>query len=431
MEKSGSKESEKGNCPHLVNVLKGFERFEFYFFLYFLSFSLTSRLNSEYINSLAIADFYKSKATNLTFTDDKGQPVPINPEDVVIDTCAHLTSRDDVEERMLRVHAHIAYYEMLTEVAFLIPSILVTIVFGIVSDFRGKRKIALTTGCVSTTIYSLVLIWHYYKGGTLTSLVGTAVISGCFGYRTAAIIALIAYVADVTERVNRFQVMGISVMLMKLAFAITDGPVSYWIHRDGFQEVIWTTFAVNYFVFKLTIHIMQESQSKHTEYRSSNLWLFLHWFSQMTTKDDDTQQSMIRAIFHKHFNLILAGFCSITFILKSVARQLNYFGLSQYSCAKPAFQGMFLDINVTSLLSTAMNFAAFLGSFCIVLILIKHKREIPYGLVGLVLTAGGLLFLPFADSTLLFLLGNVSFMSSVSWHLSATKKPPKAFTIHV
>ena len=61
------------------------------------------------------------------------------------------------------------------------------------------------------------------------------------------------------------------------------------------------------------------------------------------------------------------------------------------------------------MLSTALDLGGFLGCLCIVLILTvyRSKREIPFGLVALALTAAGLIYLPFADTVLKFSFGKI------------------------
>ena len=142
-------------------------RFELYFFSYFIGFALTYRLHTNYVASLTLAEIYRGKRsqTNLTFYDEDHHLQAIQPKDLVKTLCDEYESRETAEDKIQGIFRNINYNHMVVDAAFIIPSVIVTVLFGVVSDYVGKRRFLLVMGSGSITLYSVLVIFHYYLEG--------------------------------------------------------------------------------------------------------------------------------------------------------------------------------------------------------------------------------------------------------------------------
>lgn len=376
------------------------ERFEVYFFLYFIGYVLVWRLNYEYISAKYIHSLNVNGELQQDFntSDSSGLVVPITATDLgsvycngsettalALDT-TKITMKG-IERETLKVYA-----------ALLIPSITVTFIYGIISDFTGKRKFMMSLSSFSNAIYALIIVLDFYIGEEIgqKNLIIGAFIAGCFGNWAATTVALTTYVADVTKPEERFLRMGIVILIMKLVYAACEGPLVYWIKTTGFQQPIWFTFAATGLACSIQIQIMDESQPMNRDYKDFNLGNFYYWL--FTTK--------FKAVFDKYFFFLVISYSFLVFITEGYYMRLSYATYSLIVCGNYNLPFGYMHYIAWNLI----------GSIGMILVLIPVFRKIPetlLAIIGMASIAAGLIFLPFCKEEWMYYTGNINYLNLV------------------
>ena len=378
------------------------ERFEVYFFLYYIGYVLVWRLNTEYItakyiHSMTIDDNGEKLDPqpydfNLSTTDVTGYVIPRLPVDVGKSFCVE-NGTEPLEVPIQVTHDVMKGAErqvLKVYTALLVPSLVVTILFGYFSDFTGKRKFMLSTSSFSNSLYALVIVFDYYMGdtSTITNLLIGSVFAGLFGNWAAATVALTTYVADVTKPRERFKRMAVVILLLKITYAVFEGPVVYWIRTKGFQQPIWFTFTMTSFSYSIIVQVMDESQATNRDYRNISLSGIIHYVKEIKFK----------SLFDRYFNVLAVSYSFFVFISDGYFMRIIYTTFSVTVC----------DLNDNPFYF--LHYIAFHAMGCFGMILgvtpvSKVLPDIPLALCGMVSLAAGLVFLPFCDDEWMYYIG--------------------------
>ncbi len=157
-----------------------------------------------------------------------------------------------------QVQTATAQWMMYIEIAETIPSVLVTLVLGPISDIKG-RKFALILPLIGSSIMSLIFILTETLNWPYAVAIVALFMNGILGSAALLFTAAFSYIGDVSSREDTVMRMAILDTVYTLASAVAMIYMGYIINGLGFAYAFLFLIGLNILNMLYVIFIMPES----------------------------------------------------------------------------------------------------------------------------------------------------------------------------
>lgn len=326
------------------------------------------------------------------------------------ETACSGSSESAVEQEVQR---QTSYWILYTNLAMGVPSILVSVFYGSISDQLG-RKLFIFLPALGAAMNTGVLLEVAYLPDQLPKylfLMG-AFASGLYGGYSVLNSAAYSYVADVTARSGRTRQIGLLESMTYLGATLSLLAGGVWISRDpSCVSIFWCILACQLAVMLYTLLALPESMyfsGQRSEVDRTQMSTYNRKFSQ-THKFSRACSRFFSAVHHNMYGfckLLLTNWRLSVLLLAFAVVEINFLGITDvvflYAMGRPlcwgaSMVGYFLALKV---------FCNGLASlFVLPVMLALHVSDTVITMVGLVSGSLGLLMMGVADRSWIMFLG--------------------------
>ena len=183
----------------------------------------------------------------------------------------------DVHEQETRndVQALTAYIHLGVILSASLPSLFTSLLWGTWSDKVGRKVIlllpvaggAIDSICIIVTIYARLPLYYLFIGGF---------IHGICGFFTTMILAVFAYIADITSEQSRATRLGVIEAVAFISGMTSHLTSGWWIRHLGFMAPYLFILALHTFSLGYIICVLPESMQNREKYSFKGLFTSNH-----------------------------------------------------------------------------------------------------------------------------------------------------------